>query len=229
MTKKKVYHQVVFTSDAWLKMQALVINSNKEICWYGLCKQLNAYSYIVYDILVHPQEVTSATVRLDDAEYAKWLNSLSDDEFNNLRFEGHSHVNMSVTRSGQDSETEIGMANQLKPGQFMIFVIMNKKMELAFRLYRNDNNKVSCLEFNNYEILINNKTASKYSDDIIAKRIKTKTYSYPTYVKPSNKKTTNKTSSEKKRYDAYEYDDDYSYDQDWYDKYFEKYGGGSYY
>lgn len=123
-------------TDAWLKMWALVSTENNEIGWHGIVRRHSDTIFELTDILIYPQYVTSITVETDDIEYANWLHKeLSDDEINNLRFHGHSHVNMGVTPSGVDTTWYSQILQGLNEDDFYIFMVLNKKENFFIEIY----------------------------------------------------------------------------------------------
>lgn len=130
--------KVLFTPDAWRKMQALVSDFDKEVAWHGVAYRGEDDSkdeYYITDILVYPQEVTGATVNTDQEKYEMWLMSHDDDVFNNIRMQGHSHVNMPVTPSGVDTSLYDRILEQLDDEMFYIFMIWNKKKDKTVKIY----------------------------------------------------------------------------------------------
>lgn len=130
--------KVLFTPDAWHKMQALVSDFDKEVAWHGVAyrgEDGNKDEYYITDILVYPQEVTGATVNTDQEKYEMWLMSHDDDVFNNIRMQGHSHVNMGVTPSGVDTSLYDRILEQLDDEMFYIFMIWNKKKDKTIKIY----------------------------------------------------------------------------------------------
>lgn len=129
---------VIFTEAAWFKMQMLITAIDKEVAWHGVARRGDdpeKDEYIISDILVYPQTVTGATVNTDQAEYEKWLNDLDDDTFNNLRMQGHSHVNMGVTPSSVDLGLYEEFLERMGDDMFYIFLIYNKKGEKMYKVY----------------------------------------------------------------------------------------------
>ena len=129
---------IYFTEIAWLKMQTLVREFDKEVAWHGVAmrgEDPEKDEYFITDILVYPQNVTGATVTTVQEEYEEWLNSLEDDVFNNLRMQGHSHVNMGTTPSSVDNTLYESILGQLKSSMFYIFMIWNKRGEKTVKLY----------------------------------------------------------------------------------------------
>ncbi len=132
---------LAFTPIAWTKMTALVAQFDTEIQWHGLIRRLSDHEFEVYDIIVPPHEVSATTVVSDQAQYNEWLNELPDDIFSDLRFHGHSHVNMSVGSSGTDDKYRNDLITQLpKPmsdddDAFYVFMIMNKRHLWSAEIY----------------------------------------------------------------------------------------------
>ena len=129
---------VYFTTEAWVKMVALVHNFSEEVSWNGLVRRNGKdepQGYIIYDIIVFPQEVTGSAVNTDQEKYQMWLMSLEDDVFNNVRMLGHSHVNMSVNPSSVDTTLQEKILGQLEDDMFYIFMIINKRFESHTVIY----------------------------------------------------------------------------------------------
>lgn len=130
---------VYFTEMAWEKMQCLIREFDKEVAWHGIAKRGDdpeKDEYIISDILVYPQEVTAATVTTDQSEYQSWLYSEElEDVFNDIRMQGHSHVNMSTSPSGVDTNLYSEILEQLEGDMFYIFMIYNKRGEKTYKIY----------------------------------------------------------------------------------------------
>jgi len=129
---------VYFTELAWLKMQTLIREFDKEVAWHGVAMRGEDPSkdeYYITDILVYPQEVTGATVNTDQEKYQMWLMEHEDDVFNNIRMQGHSHVNMGTTPSSVDTSLYDRILDQLDDDMFYIFMIWNKKGEKTIKIY----------------------------------------------------------------------------------------------
>jgi len=125
---------LTFNEVAFTKMLALVNSFDSEVAWHGTAERTEDGFYIS-DLIVYPQTVTGATVNTDQKGYEEWLMALDTDDFNHLRMQGHSHVNMSVTPSSVDKQHQEGILNQLEADDFYIFIIWNKKMDRFIRIY----------------------------------------------------------------------------------------------
>ena len=127
---------VEFTPAAYLKMLGLVFNFTGEVAWHGTVDRLATDRFRVTDIIVYPQEVSSAAVNTDQEAYQQWKNSLDDDTYNALRFHGHSHVNFAPNPSNTDlSHQEEIIQHFNRPDHYYIFMIINKKQEFNVWVY----------------------------------------------------------------------------------------------
>lgn len=128
---------IYWTPQAWVKMQTLVHSAREEIAWHGLMKKIEGQkdTYLVYDILVYPQQVDAASAYTDQAAYTQWITELPDEEFHSLRMQGHSHVNMGVTPSATDSNLYASMLATLARIPFYLFLITNKSGEMYMLFY----------------------------------------------------------------------------------------------
>lgn len=127
-----------FREIAWTKMQALIREFDKEVAWHGVARRgidETKDEYFIDDIMVYPQEVTGATVNTDQEKYEMWLMQHDDEVFNNIRMQGHSHVNMGVSPSSVDTTHQEKILAQLEDDMFYIFVIWNKKNDKTIKIY----------------------------------------------------------------------------------------------
>lgn len=131
---------IYFTPDAWVKLCALVNVFSTEVQWHGLTQRISENEFEVYDIVVPPHTVGAATVTSDAEKYSRWINKLSDAEFNDLRFHGHSHVNMGVGASSTDMKYRDDVITNCGREGFYIFMIFNKKYEWSAQIYDLENN-----------------------------------------------------------------------------------------
>ncbi len=127
-----------FTELAYWKMLMLVDKFDKEVAWHGIAKRGDdpeKNEYIISDILVYPQMVTGANVETDQEKYQTWLMSHDDEVFNNIRMQGHSHVNMSTSPSSVDTNLYDQILQQLDDSMFYIFLIWNKSGDKTIKIY----------------------------------------------------------------------------------------------
>ena len=125
---------VSITPTAYLKMMSLVEEFTSEVAWHGTVERDGTH-FCIKDIFVYPQVVTGVTVTPDQVEYTNWLYNLEDEDFNSLRFHGHSHVNMPTSPSGTDIQFQTDMLAKLTDDDYYIFVIWNKRGDFTFRVY----------------------------------------------------------------------------------------------
>lgn len=130
--------ELYFTADAYLKMITLVDNTTDEIGWHGVVEQ-DGHRFTVTDILVYPQIVSGSNIRTDQDAYNAWLMSQPDEIFNNIRYQGHSHVNFAVTPSdfgpGSDVHLYENILQTLRKNDYYIFMIINKRREVFVMIY----------------------------------------------------------------------------------------------
>lgn len=184
------------TTEAYVKMLELINQSAVECSWHGLVKKFDN-AYLIYDILVFPQINSATTTTTDEKEFAEWQTKLIlDPKFpiEELRMHGHSHVNMNVFSSGVDDKYQKDLLTKVENGDYYIFLIMNKKMEMCAFLY--DFEQQIMFDKNDMEIRIIglNKDIRKWAKDQLAE------YAITERTFPKGKTTLM----------SY-YDDDYSY------------------
>lgn len=128
---------IQITSDAYTKMYELVKQSTVEIQWHGLVEKINN-TYKIYDILLFPQTNTASSTSSDQNEFAEWQTKLIQDmsfPINQMRLHGHSHVNMNVYSSSIDDGYQSELITKVEDGDFYIFLVLNKRMEMYPLLY----------------------------------------------------------------------------------------------
>lgn len=131
---------IYITTEAYIKMRKLVDDTTTEIGWYGTvtkCPGLDNV-YVIEDILVYPQKVTGATCEQDDDKMFEFEMSLTTEQVNHKRFQGHSHVNMGVTPSGVDENFYQDLLTQVT--DYFIIAVTNKRNEYTVRFYDIENN-----------------------------------------------------------------------------------------
>lgn len=131
---------VTFTREAYDKMMALVDHFDTEIGWHGLVSRTDRNHFVIDDILVYPQTVSHTDVNTDQEGYDQWIMTIEGDDFNRLKFHGHSHVDMGVTPSATDLQHQGGIVAQLGNDGFYIFLIINKRREYTVKVYDAESN-----------------------------------------------------------------------------------------
>ena len=154
--------KILFKAEAFIKQNALIATHDHEVCWYGLVDRIDDETFIIEDILVHPQNVTSASVRINDEDILEWTASIPDEIYNKIKFSGHSHVKMNVFRSYQDEETEKGHAQQLPNGSYYIFVVANQFGRSDYRVYIKENDGLTKYDDVEYDVIVGDKTLVEF-------------------------------------------------------------------
>ena len=121
---------------AFMKMQTLVMGFDKEVGWFATCEELAPLDFRIKDVLVFPQYTSGCFVddeRDDPLEFRKWLDTLTDEQYEQRRLWGHSHVNMGTSPSGTDTDmfqrfAETSCAAQIN--RFAICVILNNRFDM---------------------------------------------------------------------------------------------------
>lgn len=139
-TKQIKEPTIYITPNAYLKMRKLVDATSSEIGWYGTVTEYPGLErvYLIDDIIVYPQTVTGATCEQDESKMFEFEMSLTTEQVNKKRFQGHSHVNMGVTPSGVDEAFYQDLLTQVT--DYFIIAITNKRNEYTVRFYDIQNN-----------------------------------------------------------------------------------------
>lgn len=131
----KPKQKVFFYIDAFRKMKRLVKYYDKEVRWRGVAYRKGDNAFLIKDILVYPQQITSRSVTVDPVKYGEWFMSLPDEEYEHLRFQGHSHVNMPSFPSGIDQQQMNDAYETLRGDDFFIHIILNKENKYWIQIY----------------------------------------------------------------------------------------------
>lgn len=131
LTVSQLKPRIIFSSIATKKMLYLLIATSKEVGWHGFVNKLEKGVYYVTDIIIYPQETTSATIHCDTTEYGLWQQNLClkcPEEFEKLRLHGHSHVNMACFPSSTDKDLQDDGLEMLQENGFYVWLIANKNL-----------------------------------------------------------------------------------------------------
>lgn len=126
----------VFISEQALKdMMILVGETKTEVGWLGSVKRLGS-NFLIEEIFIPQQEVSMGTTEMTVEGLAKLTRELvkrddADEICNNLKFWGHSHVNMAVDPSRTDDD----QMKKFEYNDFFIRAILNKQGEMKVWLY----------------------------------------------------------------------------------------------
>lgn len=158
-------------------MDQLILQSSDEIAWHGFVTHPADNIYCWYDIIMYPQSNSAARSTSDDEEYTKWLiKQMNYKNFDELRLHGHSHVNMGCTPSGLDMSYRQDILANLRPNDFYIFLIANKKHTINIEIYDHATNV--CYETADIDILITSlkdvEKAKSWAETAIKNNVKEK-------------------------------------------------------
>lgn len=126
---------ILFSPTAYLKQLSLIKWHKTEVAWMGTVEKTDEETYYIKDIYMYPQKVTGATVNADAEDIMNWADTLDDEIYNALRFQGHSHVFMGVSPSATDMSHQKLMAKNLKEDDYYLFLIINKKGQMNYFIY----------------------------------------------------------------------------------------------
>lgn len=155
---------IVFSQKAYYKICILLSSFDSEVGFHGIVSKTDDKTYYVEDVLVYPQHATNATVDTDPVELGGWLSSLGDETINTLKFQGHSHVNMSVHPSHTDRELYAELTKQTK--DHYIFMIVNKIQELWVEIVEyNEHGNLHKITDNEINVSIDDDIANAFFDE----------------------------------------------------------------
>lgn len=190
---------ITISPDALIKMQLFVENCTDEVGWLGTAykneKENNIY---INDVFLFDQEVHSTTTEITPEGLSSFAEEILQEEngmeiWNNLKVWGHSHVNMSVSPSGQDDNQMSTFADG--GHDWFIRIIANKKGDMRVDLYNYTlgviYNELPWFEnISDEELEIEKQIAilRKYLEEIKGKRIKI----YEDYIKEEIKEKVKK-------------------------------------
>lgn len=129
--------RILISKIAYNKMWHYVDLANEEVSWLGTVKRMSK-SFLIEDVFLLKQEVSSTqTVITEDglSEFGEGIlkEPRGIDIYNNIRFWGHSHVNMDTGASGPD-ETQMDIFESSEH-PFFIRGILNKRGKIEFTIY----------------------------------------------------------------------------------------------
>lgn len=138
---EKCIPQIVILPDAYVKMQLYTEECENEIGWLGTAykkRDKEKTIYYIEDTFLFEQEVHITTTEITPESLCEFGEALFKKEdgmkiWNNIKVWGHSHVNMSVSPSGQDNSQ---METFIESGHnWFIRIITNKKNDMRIDLY----------------------------------------------------------------------------------------------
>ena len=189
VAKEKI--TILYTPEAYLKMQALVDYYDTEVGWYGLVQKLNDKTYRVYDVKLCKQYVDGGKVDTEDEDTLEFFNSLTDDEAEHMHFQAHSHVKMSTSASGIDLQNQADVVHNMGGSGFYIFQIWNKNNDVNTYMYDIDNNVFYDRKDINLEIEYEAQTINDWveaTEDLVCEKKAVYPYQYGVAKQSTGKK-----------------------------------------
>ena len=203
VAKEKV--MLVYTQEAFLRMQALVDFFDTEVAWYGLVQKIDDKMYRIYDVKVCKQYVDGAKVDTEDDDMVEFFGNLTDEEANDMHFQAHSHVKMATSASAIDLQNQQDVVKSMGKTGFYIFQIWNKTGDINTYLYDLDNN----VFYDRKDVMIEVEDSAGTLDDflgsvadLVSEKKKTYPYQYDYYSKEG--KESKKNTKEKENEHAYQ-------------------------
>lgn len=140
MVQPKEFPKLIYSPEAYVKIDWLLMYVKTEIAWHALVKKLhdkekNQDIYYIYDIICYPQIISSVTVDTDDDEYCNFLMNLPIEKAADMKMQSHSHNKMSIIPSGRDLKNQKEIIESSPKKDFYIFGIYNDRWHMDCRIY----------------------------------------------------------------------------------------------
>jgi len=174
--------RLYYRDSVKVRIDYLVKKCPKEVGWLGLVEEIeDTNCYVVTDIFVPEQEVHGTETDIKPKaliDLHEELLALNKDP-NNLRYWGHSHVNMGVSPSGQD----IDQVMDYKEGgmEFFFMGIYNKKGESNVEFFDFANNIRHAGIWDGRFIDPLTAKEMEFLDKLIKTNVQERVYAYNTY------------------------------------------------
>ncbi len=135
--------RILISKTAYDIMYYIVSESPEEVSWLGKV-QRQGMNFLIEEVYLFDQEVHSTQTALDPDSVGAFFAELAgrDDGVelvNNVRFWGHSHVNMGVTPSGSYGPGNYGDLSQMhqfgESSDYFIMGIANKSGNFRFEIF----------------------------------------------------------------------------------------------
>lgn len=172
IVKTKRKFELLILERAFVKIQKIIDIADKEIGFLGISQRIGD-TFVIHDVYITEQEVSDTTCILDPEGLEKLIDPLLEQgiDLNNLRFWGHSHVNMTCGPSAQDTR-QIEDLLQDVPDYF-IMGIFNKKNENYVEIHLKEEDLIIC----NVPIKIEEDSLTLSIKKEIEEKVKRKNYS----------------------------------------------------
>jgi hypothetical protein len=129
---------IYIQKEALEEMYHFVNLCDKEIGWLGTVEREDDETFVIQEVFLLEQDVSHTHTKFDPDSIAKFYNEIlqlenGNDLANQMKFWGHSHVNMDTFASGQD---DLQMDEFRDNGnEWFIRGIFNKKGKISFTIY----------------------------------------------------------------------------------------------
>ena len=214
LEKTEVKKPIVYMmANTYLKMLEYVMKCDTEIAWHGTVKRGEGdknHIFFIKDVYLYPQKIAAATVQVDDTKYTQWSDAQDAETFNNRRFQGHSHVNMSTFYSGTDEANKKEFLQDLLDDDYYIFLVTNKRQEHNFEVYDLAQNIIFENKDIDFRVYLNENTLLESVNDEMNNYLTKPTYNFTPATNFYKSPTIPSYSSKTKQYGFYD-DDDYDY------------------
>lgn len=176
------FPEILISDQAYDDIYTIVDIADKEVAWLGTVKQ-EENKFIIEEIFLFKQKASHAFCELDAGDISDWGTRLvleredAMEVLNNLKFWGHSHVNMGVFPSHQDDM----QMKEFQKTDFFIRGIFNKKGEIKFDLYLNQMGiEIHDVPWRRMTV-VNSETREKWEKEISEKVTQDYYYQYMRY------------------------------------------------
>lgn len=174
--------KVFITREAFSRMWHFVDIANEEVSWLGSAVVLPGGDFLIEEVFLLEQEVTSVSTTLSTEGQATLVEELlanredGMDIVNKLLFWGHSHVNMGTSPSTQDEDQMDAFKENDCP--WFIRGILNKCGRMEFTLFLwEEGIRINDAEWSLYERV--DEDLRQEVEDEFKEKVSTKKYKMP--------------------------------------------------
>lgn len=127
--------QIYITPEAYYSCVQCAKQCPLEISWFSRVEKLSEQKYLIKDVLIPKQNVTPASANFEEDDLSQFMTDIIShygiEFYNEIHCWGHSHVNMSVNPSLQDTKQIL----EFKENEYYIMLIINKQGDAYVELY----------------------------------------------------------------------------------------------
>ena len=171
---------ILMDVDTYSRIQKIIELSPEEVSWFSYVENAGDNIFKIKDAYIIPQKVTGSETEMTTEGLSEFMTKTIKEKgmqyYKNIRCWGHSHVNMSVSPSGQD----VKQISEFNNGEFYIMLIFNKKGDIysEIRDFKNG------LRYKGIPIMLD-ANVNQNVDDIkqeLDEKVKKQTFSHPSFV-----------------------------------------------